>query len=152
MEALDEYGVDLLTEIARQVYENGERVAQMYKSTFITLPKIPGTLECNKHRTISIMSQVTNIILRVVLDRMRNKILPEIENKQCGFIKEKGTRNAIFILRMLMERLTEVKKDLYVCFIDYEKAFDRVKHVDLMRMLEGLKIDGKDLRLIHNLY
>ncbi len=59
LEALDEYGVDLLTEIARQVYENGERVAQMYKSTFITLPKIPGTLECNKHSTISIMSQIT---------------------------------------------------------------------------------------------
>ncbi len=51
-----------------------------------------------------------------------------------------------------MERLIEVKKDLYVCFVDYEKAFDRVKHVDLMRMLEGLEIDGKDLRLIHNLY
>ncbi len=115
LEALDEYGVDLLTEIARQVYENGERVAQMYKSTFITLAKIPGTLECNKHRTISIMSQVTKIILRVVLVRMRNKILPEIGNEQCGFIKEKGTRNAIFILRMLMERLIEVKKDLYVC-------------------------------------
>ncbi len=83
---------------------------------------------------------------------MRNKILPEIGNEQCGFIKEKGTRNAIFILRMLMERLIEVKKDLYVCFVDYEKAFDRVKHVDLMKMLEGLEIDGKDLRLIHNLY
>ncbi len=61
-------------------------------------------------------------------------------------------RNANFILRMLIERLIEVKKDLYVCFLDYEKAFDRVKHVDLMRMLEGLEIDGKDLRLIHNLY
>ncbi len=88
----------------------------------------------------------------MVLDAMRNKILPEIGNEQCGFIKEKGTRNAIFILRMLMERLIEVKKDLYVCFIDYEKAFYRVKHVDLMRMLEGLEIDGKDLRLIHNFY
>ncbi len=94
MEGLGECGVDLLTEIARQVYDNGERVAQMYKSTFITLPKIPGTLECNKHRTISIMSQVTKIILRVVLDRMRNKILPEIGNEQCGFIKE-ITRNEV---------------------------------------------------------
>ncbi len=36
LEALDEYDVDLLTEITRQVYENGERVAQMYKSTIIT--------------------------------------------------------------------------------------------------------------------
>ena len=123
-------------DIVGKIYESGEPATQMYKSTFITIPKIPGTLECNKHRTISIMSQITKIILRIVLNRIRNKILPEIGNEQCGFIRGKGTRNAIFILRMLMERAIEVKKDLYVCFVDYEKAFDRVRHVDLIRILE----------------
>ena len=150
--ALGEDIIDVLMEIVEGIYERGEPATQMYKSTFITLPKVPGTLECNKHRTISIMSQITKIILRIVLNRIRNKILPEIGNEQFGFIKGKGTRNAIFILRMLMERAIEVNKDLYVCFVDYEKAFDRVKHVDLIRMLEELNIDGKDLRLIKNLY
>jgi hypothetical protein len=40
----------------------------------------------------------------------------------------------------------------YFCFLDYTKAFDKVKHVNLFQILEKLDIDGKDLRLIRNLY
>ena len=59
--------------------------------------------------------------------RMRNKITPEIAEEQCGFVKDKGTRNAIYLymLRTLTERAIEIQKDLYLCFIDYTKAFDK---------------------------
>ena len=81
------------------------------------------------------MNQITKILLKVILNRIRNKILPEISNEQCGFMKGKGTRNAIFILRSLMERVIEVNKKLYICFIDFEKAFNSVKPEDLIKML-----------------
>lgn len=90
-------------------------------------------------------------LLRIILNKIRTKIFPDNGNEQCSFIKEKGERNTIFILRMLTERAIEVKKDLYVCSVDYEKAFNCVKHVDLLRMMEQLDIDSKDLRLIRNL-
>ena len=45
-----------------------------------------------------------------------------------------------------------MKVDLYVCFIDYAKAFDKVKHDDLFNILDKLDIDGKDLRIIRNQY
>ena len=58
-----------------------------------------------------------------------------------GFRKGKGTRDAVFQLRMTSERVQklniEVEKKgkiitkarkLYLCFVDYQKAFDRVKH------------------------
>ena len=44
------------------------------------------------------------------------------------------------------------KKDLYLCFIDYSKAFDKVRHEKLFNILELLDIDGKHLRVIRNLY
>ncbi|KAK3743177.1 hypothetical protein RRG08_064033 [Elysia crispata] len=44
------------------------------------------------------------------------------------------------------------QKDLYICFIDYSKAFDKVKHEKLFEMLNQLDIDGKDLRVLRNLY
>ena len=98
------------------------------------------------------MSQITKIILRVIMERVRAKIRGEVAEEQYGFVEGKGTRNAIFILRMLSERAIEVQKDLYFCFIDYEKAFDRVKHENLIKMLKNINIDGKDLRIIKNLY
>ena len=53
---------------------------------------------------------------------------------------------------MLIERATEVKHDIYLSFLDYTKAFDKVKHDNLFQILKKLNIDGKDLRLVRNLY
>jgi len=67
-------------------------------------------------------------------------------------MQDAGTRNAIFLLRNVCEKMIEVKKDLYFCFIDYTKAFDEVKHSELVKKLAGLEVDGKDLRIVRNLY
>ncbi|GFN76183.1 endonuclease-reverse transcriptase [Plakobranchus ocellatus] len=83
---------------------------------------------------------------------MRKSLRPEISPKQFDFIPVKGTRNAILTLSMRIERCIEMQKDPHLCFIDYAKAFDKLKHVELFRMLETLDIDRKDLRVIRNLY
>jgi len=44
------------------------------------------------------------------------------------------------------------KRALHACFVDYEKAFDRVKWSKLMRILELIGVDGRDRQLIRNLY
>src|SRR5204862_8244908 len=77
---------------------------------------------------------------------------PEIADEQCGFVRDKGTINGIYVIRTLMERAIEVDTDLYMCFIDYNKAFDKVKHQEIIKMLENIGIDGKDLRIIKNMY
>ena len=41
---------------------------------------------------------------------------------------------------------------LYICFIDYEKAFDRVNHDKLIEKLKLAGLDGKDIRIIARLY
>ena len=51
-------------------------------------------------------------------------------------MKDAGTRNAIFTLRMICKRSIEMQKDIYLCFIDYTKAFDKVKHAQLLDMLQ----------------
>ena len=109
-------------------------------------------MKCSKHRTLSIMSQITKILLRVILKRIRAKIRPQISDEQFGFVARKGKSNALFTLRVITERAIEVQKDVFACFVDYEKAFDMVKHEDLFNMLKTLDLDGKDLRLLRNLY
>ena len=42
---------------------------------------------------------------------------------QFGFMPGKGAVDAIFIVRRMQE---EYQKKLYMCFVDMEKAFDRV--------------------------
>ena len=129
------------------MYSEDRFPEQMYKSIFITIPKVKGTAKCEKHRTLGLMSHVTKLVLRVIMNRIRGRTLSEISEVQYGFMPDRGTRNAIFVLRRLVERMIEKQKDVYVCFIDYSKPFDTV-----IELLQSLDIDPQDVKLLANLY
>ena len=59
----------------------------------------------------------------------------------------KGTTNAMYIIRTIVEKAIEIQQDIYICSIDYTKTFDTIKHEQLMRILHALNVNGKDLRI-----
>ena len=61
---------------------------------------------------------------RVIEARQRKKV--DIDDMQFGFRAGKSTTNEIFIVRQLQEKYLEKKKELWMAFIDLEKAFDRI--------------------------
>ncbi|GFN73579.1 endonuclease-reverse transcriptase [Plakobranchus ocellatus] len=127
--ALDEFGIKEVTKLLNVIYAKGKIPTDLKKSVYIA-----------------------KVMLLVLINRVRTKILPEISETQFGFRADKDTRNAIFALRILMERTIEVQKDLYLCFIDYSSAFDKVRHSDLFDTFLRQNCDDKDLRVIRNLY
>ena len=100
------------------------------------------------------MSQVTKLLLKIVMDRMKGKIEAELNDAQSGFHQGKGTREGLLNLRLISERHLEVQKDVhtYICFLYYEKAFDRLRHETLMQCLSEIGVDGKYIKIIRNLY
>ena len=44
------------------------------------------------------------------------------------------------------------KKNVYIYFNDYTKAFDRVKYLKMIECLSEIEIDDKDLQIITKLY
>jgi hypothetical protein len=56
------------------------------------------------------------------------------------------------MLRIISERTLEIGDELSVCFIDWQKAFDRVRWTKLMQILNETVIDWRERRLISNLY
>ena len=59
---------------------------------------------------------------------------------QFGFMKEKGTTDAIFIMQQVNENYIGKKKDLYFVFTDLEKTFDRVPRKVLLRSMRKLGV------------
>ena len=100
--ALGDFGVEIITKLLNDIYNSGHIPDDLMRSIFIALPKKPGTTECEEHRTISLISQITKILLRIIMKRVRNKIKTEISPEQCGFVEGKGTNNAIYILRTII--------------------------------------------------
>ena len=48
----------------------------------------------------------------------------ELPDVQAGFRKSKGTRDQIVNIHWIIEKAREFQKNIYFCFIDYDKAFD----------------------------
>jgi len=53
-----------------------------------------------------------------------------------GFRKGRCTRDAIFQLRTIIQRSVQVSKKVCACFVDYQKAFDRINHEKLLGIIE----------------
>jgi len=78
-------------------------------------------------------ARVLITVLTKLIEAKANAI-NDIGKDQFGFGKGKGTRDAIATLRVLGERSLQRGSDLCICFVDYEKAFDRVDWRKMMWM------------------
>ena len=151
---LGEKATTELISICQQIYASGEWPKDFTQTVMIPIPKKANATECSDHRTISLTSHASKIMLKILTRRMEGKVeaTKVIGEDQFGFRRGRGTRDAIGVLRSLGERRLQHGKDLYICFVDYEKAFDRVNWCKLMEALAKIGVDWKDRRLIRNLY
>ena len=97
-----------MTEKCNEIYDSGEIQDDLCQLVCIALQKKPGAVECELYRTISLMSHVIKILLRIIMARARRL---EIGKEQCGFVEDAGTRNAIFMVRMMSEGAIEKQRD-----------------------------------------
>ena len=72
-------------------------------------------------------------LLQAKLQQYVNRELPDV---QAGFRKGRGSRDQIAIIRLIVEKAREFQKNIYLCFIDYAKAFDWVDHNKLWKILK----------------
>ena len=120
--------------------------------TIIALPKQNQAKKCSDHRKISLISHTGKIVARILSNKLESKIEEVIEEDQFGFRKRKGTRDAIGLMRIISERVLDVKEEMCLCFIDWKKAFDRVDWTKLLEMLRNIGVYWRERRLILNLY
>ena len=77
-------------------------------------------------------------MLKILQARLQQYVNRELPDVQAGFRKDRGTRDQIANIRWIMEKAREFQKNIYLCFIDYAKAFDCVDH----NKLENSERDG----------
>ena len=64
----------------------------------------------------------------------------ELPDVQAGFRRGRGTRDQIANILWIIENTREFQKNIYLCFIDYAKAFDYVDHNKLWKILKEMGI------------
>ena len=132
--------MDTLTDMFNDMYSTGHLPDELLKSVYITLPKKARATECSDFRTISLMPHVLKIFLKVIQERISQKINKEVGSNQFGSRPGSGTREGLFCFNTIAQKHVDVDQDLFTCFIDYSKAFNRIHHVNLIKCLEKIGI------------
>jgi len=71
---------------------------------------------------------------------------------QYGFRPKVGTIESITTLKTILANRFNSKQDTYICFIDFQKAFDRVEHDILIDILNKKAIPANEIRIIKKMY
>ena len=125
MVASGEIRVKVMMELCQHVLD-GRGMSDEWKTSVIEpiFTEKGDVMSCGSYRGVKLLEHAMKLVERVLERRIQT--LANLNEMQFGFMPGKGSMNAIFIVRRMQEEYQRKDKKLYMCFVDMEKAFDRV--------------------------
>ena len=111
-------------------------------------------LDTNNYRGICILSCLGKLFTRMLNTRMEAWAESQhiLTDAQYGFRKGRGTADCLFIINGLVDILFSKGQKLYVCFVDYEKAFDYLDRASIFYKLFAHGFSSKLINIFKSIY
>ncbi|CAF4463173.1 unnamed protein product [Rotaria socialis] len=138
--------------LCNKAWHEGTIPEEWGKSILVPIPKKGDLSNCSNYRTISLINHTGKVLLIVLLNRLKTHLDPYLSEEQAGFRKDRSTVHQILTLRLLAEKAKRQGKKIYNCFIDFQKAFDTIKHKIIWAMLKSYGVDTKMVTLLQKIY
>ena len=101
---------------------------------------------------MGLISHASKVMLKILHARPQHYVNQEHPDVQVGFRNGRGTRDQVANILRVIEKAREFQKNIYLCFINYAKAFDCVDHDKLWNALREMGIPDYLTCLLRNLY
>ncbi len=136
------------------VFNNGQYPDMWAEGIINPVHKKGSENDTDNYRKITVMSAIGKLFESILNSRLvkRNIVLELDDECQFGFKNDRRTTDNIFILNAVIERQKCKGKPLYVCFVDFTKAFDYVNRSALYYKLVKRGVKGKLLNIICSMY
>ncbi|CAM4728174.1 unnamed protein product [Leuciscus chuanchicus] len=150
--ATDGTGLQMIFQLCKRIWDEEVFPTEWKKAVIIPVYKKKDKLDCNNYRGISLLCHSSKIITTIIMERIKKKTEEILSEEQAGFRTLRSTIDQIFTLRQLAEKYTDFSKDLFVCYIDFQKAFDSVWRAGLWNVMRRLGYPEKVVRILESLY
>jgi Reverse transcriptase (RNA-dependent DNA polymerase) len=138
-----------LTKLFNTIFRSNKMPDEWRRSILVSIFKNKGDIQnCTNYKGIKLISHTINLWEKVIEHRLRK--LTTISKNQFGFMPARSTMEAIFLIRQLMERHREQKKDLHMIFLDLEKAYDKIPRNIMWWALKKKLVPTKYVTLIND--
>ena len=106
------------------------------------------------YRGITLTSCLGKLFTSILQSRLQHFLESNdiLNPEQFGFRSNSRTTDNLFILKQLIHKYLSSKQNLYVCFVDYEKAFDSVWQSGLLHKIKAMGINGKFYNVLKSMY
>ena len=149
---LKDDAVKVLHSICQQIWKTQQWPQDCKRSIFITIPKKGNPKECSNYHTIAFISHASKVMLKILQARLQQYVNRELPDVEAGFRKGRGTRDQIANICWIIKKAREFQKNIYFCFIDYDKAFNCVDQNKLWKILKEMGIPDHLTCPLRNLY
>ena len=122
---LKDDAVKVLQSICQQIWKTQQWPQDW---NFILVLKKGSTKVCLNYQKIVLTSHVSKVMLKILLARVQQYLNQELPHIQAGFRKGRGTRDQIAAFAGSKRKQGNSRKNIYLCYTDYGKAFDCVDH------------------------
>ena len=133
LKALPDEWMGFIAEIFSAVFSSGEYPEDWTLAKLFVIYKKGDALLPTNYRGISILCALAKVYDSILSRRLSQWFRPGVE--QAGAQKNRGCNEQILVLRTLIEFARSKRKTLYVTFIDFRQAYDRVPRQKLISLL-----------------
>ena len=141
--------IDWLTELMQEVWRTRKVPQDWRNATMIPVFKKKDRTQCNNYRWISLLSVPGKVLTLILLQRLQAIIDPQLLEAQCGFRKGQDMVDQIRVVRQTVERATEYRISLFLCFVDLT---DLVNCQAMAAILKEYEVPHQLVAIIEELY